>query len=223
MFDKIATELSRLIAKDIYDAAKKISKATVTSLKSAGLKVNGAGLPPDLAKLFYRAFENAIIITDGTTKYAEGGEEFTFSFRLVSSVIRDVQKSCKGRWAQEAKTQIGIDLIQAFGGEKQFEAELNNLLPQLVESTITAYVGQYFPGLKSSSGRRILTPVLIVGVSHRGKKNFTPNKIVYLASGSEKETKEADKLAKKFLVPGFWRRLLSPMPVPSDGPYFRDF
>lgn len=214
MLDKITSELSKLIAQDIYTAAKKMSGAAVKSLKSAGLKQSGTGLPPDFAKEFHRAFVLGMIHhQNGYTKFQEDKTEITIPFELVLPLITRVQNHCK--WQNAATTKVGVELVAALGGGAEFQKRMNESVPQLVKQTINAAEGRYFsdPNL---TGWRILTPVQTIDVAHRGKRDFAPCELFYIARGTEKETKKAYSHAKKFLFkPWFGKK-----PIPSEGPYF---
>jgi len=212
VLERIYGELAKLIARDIYDAAKKVP-GMLSSLKATALTKSGSGLPEAVLKQFEEAFEDGMSYghSNGFANWRDGKSEVRFTFRLTSPVINGIQKS---DWAKAAKrTQEGNEQVGALGGNTQYQTLINNAVPQLVTRAIAIYQGHHSG---TGFGWRILTPVATVKVAHRNMSDFAPHDLFYVATGSEDSTASEYKRAKRLLIGGWFRAPSAPF----EGPYF---
>src|SRR5262245_13064954 len=114
MLERIYGELAKLIAKDIYDAAKKAPEKLADLKKTTGLKSSGAGLPEAVLQRFDEAFVDAMsyALSSGSAKWRANGSEVSFDFYLTSDIVAKVLKS---DWANAAsRTADGAQQVAAF-------------------------------------------------------------------------------------------------------------
>ena len=214
VLEKIYGELGKLIARDLYDAAKKIPHALL-SLKDTALTASGSGLAECVLKEFEEAFLRAMdfSVSAGFAKWRDGTSQVRFSFHLTSRLIDAVRGMSD--WARAAKrTADGVKQVVALGGDTQYQELVNNAVPQMVARAIAVCRGR-FRGSGKVHGWRVLTPVLTVQVAHLGESDFAPHDLFYLATGSEKDTASEYKRAKKLLLGGLFRKPRAPF----EGPY----
>ncbi len=194
MLGKIYNELAKLIARDIYDAAKQVP-ATLSLLKATSLTKSGSGLPEAVLKAFEDAFLLAMrfSLSDGFGKWRDGKSEVRFTFRLTSGLVTQIRKV---NWARAAKdTAEGMKQLEALGGEAKFNARIDNVVPKMVARAIAACQGQ-FQDSGAGIGWRILTPVAAVAVARRGTSDFVSHDLFYIATGNESDGGFNDQVQK---------------------------
>ncbi len=215
MLEGIYGELSKLIVRDIYDAAKKIPHALLL-LKDTALMESGSGLAEGVLEEFEEAFLRAMdfSVSAGFAKWRDGRSQARFTFHLTSRLIDAVRGMSD--WARAAKrTADGVKQVAAVGGDTQYQGLINDAVPQMVARAIAVCRGRFRDSGKGR-GWRVLTPVVTVQVAHLGKSDFAPHDLFYLATGSEKDTGSEYKRAKKLLLGGLFRKPTAPF----EGPYF---
>jgi len=214
MIGKITDELARLIAHDIYDAAKKVPKMLPEVTKV--LSKSGKNLPEPLLRAFEAQFQSAMgsLATDGSGEWTFGNEADTLQRVLLDSVVRS--KFMKDvNWAKATnQTAVGAAQVEACGGDKAFNRLIDAVVPRLVEVAINSGVGE-FNG--DRYGWRILTEVLDEDVAHRGQTDFKSYRVFYFEPfGTKSDTEKLYKKAKK-TVDG----LIAKGKEPSKGPFFK--
>jgi hypothetical protein len=215
VLEGIYGELSKLIARDIYDAAKKIPHALL-ALKDTALRPSGSGLAQGVVQEFEEAFLRAMdfSVSAGFGKWRDGKSEARFTFHLPSRLVGSVRGMSD--WVRAAKkTADGVKQVSALGGDIQYQGLINDAVPQMVAQAIAGCRGR-FRDRKGGHGWRVLTPVVTIPVAHLGKSDFAAHDIFYLATGSEKDTGIEYKRAKKLLLGGLFRKPTAPF----EGPYF---
>jgi hypothetical protein len=214
VLDGIRNELNRLIARGIYDAAKKIP-AALSSLKETTLTESGSGLAEGVLQEFEQAFMQAMdySVSAGFAKWGDGKSQARLTFYLASRLIGSVRGMSD--WARAAKrTADGEKQVAALGGDTAYQVLINDAVPQMVVRAIAASRGR-FRDWGTGRGWRVLTPVINAQVAHLGKRDFLPYDLFYLATGSEKDTAIEYGRAKKLVLGGLFRK---PTP-PVEGPY----
>jgi len=215
VLDGIRPELNKLIARGIYDAAKKIP-AALSSLQETTLTESGSGLPQGVLQEFEQAFMQAMdySVAAGFAKWRDGKSQARFAFYLASRLIGSVRGMSD--WTRSAKrTADGATQVAALGGDTAYQMLINDAVPQMVVRAIAVSRGR-FRDWGTGRGWRVLTPVISAQVAHLGKSDVVPHDLFYLATGSEKNTSIEYRRAKKLLLGGLFRK---PTP-PVEGPYF---
>jgi len=215
VLEGISGELSKLIARDIYQSAKNIPQALL-SLKDTALTESGSGLAGGIIQEFQEAFLRAMdfSVTAGFAKWRDGSAQARFTFCLASQFIGSVRGMSD--WPKAVKaTAEGVKQVAALGGDTQYQGLINNAVPQMVARAISECRGR-FRDSGNGHGWRILSPVVSVQVAHLGKSDFAQHQIFYLAKGTEKDTGIDYKRAKRLLSGGLFRRPSTPF----EGPYF---
>jgi hypothetical protein len=208
-------DLGKLIARDIYDFAKKIPD-TLLLLKDTALTESGSGLAKGVLEEFEETFLRAMdfSVSVGFAKWHDGKSEARFTFYLPSRLVGSVRGMSD--WVRAAKrTADGVKQVSALGGDTQYQGLINDAVPQMVARAISVSRGR-FRDSGNGRGWRVLSPVLTVQVAHVGKSDSAPHDLFYLAKGSEKDTAGEYKRAKKLLLGGLFRKPTSPF----EGPYF---
>lgn len=217
MLQEIERELAKMIAQDIYAAAKANAPALVSALKTdANLEKNGRGLPQPVLAEFASAFSSAMggASWDGSAEWQSGGSKTQFEFYLTQKITTEIQRV---NWATVAQqTDEGNKLVGLLGGATSFNQEINDVVPRLVSAAILASKGKHNGG--KDWGWRILTPSGSQNVAHKGMTDFSPCDIFYMSKNSEDRTAREFKQAKKLLLPGWFGKR---PPAPSSGPYFK--
>lgn len=211
----IRNELSKVIARGMYDAANTIPTA-LSSLKETTLAKSGSGLAEGVLQEFEDAFMQAMdySVSAGFAKWGAGKSQARLTFYLVSRLIGSVRGMSD--WVRAAKrTADGEKQVAALGGDTAYQMLINDAVPQLVVRAIAVSRGR-FRDWGTGRGWRVLTPVISAQVAHFGKSDFVPHDLFYLATGSQKETGIEYRRAKKLVLGGLFRK---PMP-PVEGPYF---
>ncbi len=195
MLERIYGELAKLIAKDIYDAAKKAPETLAALKKTTALQTSGAGLPEAVLQRFDKAFVDAMSSSSsrGSAKWRADDSEASFDFHLTSEVVAAVLKS---DWAEAAsRTADGALQVRVCSGPATYNELVASAVPRLVERAIEACVGTYH-GRTDDWGWEVLAPSRSIPVAHRGKSDFTPRDIFYMETGSKKDTSKKYKSAK---------------------------
>jgi len=215
VLDGIRNELSKLIARGIYDAAKKIP-AALSSLQETTLTESGSGLAEGVLQEFEEGFIQAMdySVSAGFAKWSNGKSQLRFTFYLASRLIGSVRGMSD--WPRAAKkTANGTKQVAALGGDAAYQILINDAVPQMVVRAIAVSRGR-FRDWGTGRGWRVLTPVVTAQVAHLGKNDFVAHELFYLASGNENDTGIEYRRAKKLLLGGLFRK---PTP-PIEGPYF---
>src|SRR5207247_1790826 len=179
------------------------------------LRASGSGLPESVLQRFDEAFAAAMSSSSwgGSAKWRDKRSDASFDFYLTSEVVAEVLK-CD--WAKAAsKTADGAKQVDVFGGSVTYNQRIGAVVRRLVERAIDACVGTHRG--TDDWGWQVLAPSTSSSVAHRGKIDFAPHDIFYMATGSKKETAAKYKSAKRLLRP----RWFSSPPAPFEGPYFR--
>jgi len=216
MLERIYGELAKLIAKDIYDAAKKAPGMLAVLNETTTLRTSGSGLPEAVLESFDKTFDTAMSSTvwRGSAKWRAGGSEESFNFYFTSDIVAKVLKS---NWAEAAsRTADGALQVRICGGTDSYNKLIAAVVPGLVERAIEACVGTYH-GSTDVLGWEVLAHSQSIPVAHRGKTDFTPQDIFYMAHGGKKETSKTYKSATRFLHTKWFG--LSDPPAPFEGPY----
>lgn len=215
VLDGIRNELSKLIARGLYSAAKQIPSA-LSSIKETALTESGSGVAVGVLQEFEEAFIQAMdySVAAGFAKWQDGKSQARFTFYLASGLIGSVRGLSD--WASAAKrTTDGVKQVAALGGDTAYQALINDAVPQMVVRAIAVSRGR-FRDRGTGVGWRVLTPVTSGQVAHRGESDFVSQDLFYLATGSEKDTGIEYKRAKKLLLGGLFRKSTPPV----EGPYF---
>jgi hypothetical protein len=216
VLEGIYSELSQLIARDIYDPPRKIPQALLL-VKDIALTESGSGLAEGVLKEFEEVFLRAMdfSVSAGSAKWRDGNSQARFTFYLTARLTDAVRGMSD--WARAAKrTADGVKQVAALGGDTLYQGLINDAVPQMVARAIAACRGRFRDSGKGR-GWRVLTPVATVQVAHLGESDFAPHDLFYLAKGSEKDTGSEYKRAKKLLLGGLFRRKAT---APFEGPYF---
>ncbi len=217
MFDDIKSELSKLIAAEIYSQARQIGKSAGAAIKKTDLRAGGSGLPESVLAEFERSFHDAFRYIpntqDGYAKWRKDGSETTFDFLLRAPLVDSIAGS---NWAKAARlTGDGTAQIAALGGAGAYNKAVAASIGSAFDFAVAKLVGQFVVG-SGAYGWRFLTRVLSVKVAREGTSDFQPVQLFYWSRGKDAETKTAYKLAKSSMTSGVWRK---PVP-PSAGPYY---
>jgi hypothetical protein len=216
VLNDVKNELAKLIARDIYGAAKKVP-GMARSLKEAALKKSGSGVPEAVLKEFedvFLAVMDVSFLSDGYAKWRDGQSEALFQFWLTRGMIEQIRKS---DWVKAARRSAGgIAQVQACGSDARYQELVDHVVPQMFASAVKACRG-VFRDRGNDKGWQVLTPVIAVTVAHKAKDDFALHEIFYMATGSKADTDIQFKRAKKFLLGGLFHK----SPAPFEGPYFR--
>ena len=217
MFDDIKSELSKLVAEEIFNQAKQLGKAAQGAIKKTNLRSGGSGIPESvLAKFedsFHSTFTSRPWADDGYAKWRQDGSETKFHFLLRAPLVDSIAKS---DWAAAAKnTADGAAQVAALGGPSAYNKAIAASIGGVFDFAVAKLVGE-FQSKSSEYGWRFLTKVMTVNAAQEGTTDFQPTQLLYCSYGKDAETKAEYKLAKSLMTTGLlWRKAVSP----SAGPF----
>jgi hypothetical protein len=222
MLGKIQDELAKMIATEIYTFGKKKASQVpqvLKDLQTTTLRPSGVGLPPPLLVAFHESFLGALdarnYSRDGYASWTQGNGEQKFKLLLREPLVARIQQT---DWVKAAnQTADGVKQIQALGGPNEYQAAISDASGQVFDYAVSKYVGEFRKSSSLGTGWRLLTEVIKAPAACARTTNFQDTEFLYWSTGTERETADEYKLAKKIMTSGsLWWKKNTPT---SSGPF----
>lgn len=216
MIEAIYGELAKIIARELYDYAKKSGPEIYRTLnKNTKLAKSGTGLPQSVLNQFEKSFIASLskfeFQEDGYGYWSNNGSTVKFIFLIPDKIVDAINES---DWVKSAKlTDEGTRQVDAFGDEEIYQEAVDSAVPKLVQHALKAIVGN--PISAHAARMMVISPIIKLGVAPEGTHDFEQIPLFFFSRGNCKDNLAQYKLAKKLIV-GSWLRKGLP---PIKGPY----
>jgi hypothetical protein len=220
----LKSELEKLIAKALFDAASGLGKQAIRAMQGSGLTKAGTGLPAVVVGQLVEDLRATVsnlteALSSGAASWDSAGENGSkVSFILASKLSEGVAKRNGKNWATLARqTNEGTRMVEAFQDDATFNAAANSAVPRLVEVYTRLVVGEYLPSPAGAAyGVVLLTGVVRMGVAPKDTAAFSATPIVFYMWAARGPVHENYKMAKKQAKSFFGK-----LKAPTWGPFLR--